>query len=62
MHLIHHSTNSNIFIIGMAHLWNIPSDDVPEAFTEMEIETTQDPMYLEMEKMIITKGNCKCLD
>lgn len=46
----------------MAHLWNIPSDDVPEAFTEMEIETTQDPMYLEMEKMIITKGNCKCLD
>lgn len=42
---------------GMAHLWNIPSDDVPEAFTEMEIETTQDPMYLEMEKMIITKGN-----
>lgn len=47
-----------MFIIGMAHIWNIP-DPVPMASYEEEIETTKDPYVLKMEEMLFTVDNCK---
>ncbi|XP_069102284.1 uncharacterized protein [Argopecten irradians] len=41
----------------LAHLWNIP-DTAPDASIEMEVSSTIDPMFLEMEKMLFTNA-CK---
>ena len=41
----------------MALLWNIP-DPVPDACQEVELASAIDPMYTQMEQMVITENNC----
>ncbi|ESO85526.1 hypothetical protein LOTGIDRAFT_229455 [Lottia gigantea] len=41
---------------GMSHLWNIP-DPVPDMCMEEEVETSINPLYQQMMKMLYTEGN-----
>ncbi|XP_061190857.1 uncharacterized protein LOC133198978 [Saccostrea echinata] len=43
---------------GMAHLWNIPDSNVPSSVeVEVEVETSVHPLYLKMEKMLLSDEN-----
>ena len=46
----------NVYIKGMAQLWNIP-DEAPEMETEVEIRTTEDPLEKGM-KALVLSGAC----
>uniref|UniRef100_A0A8W8MQ87 Uncharacterized protein n=1 Tax=Magallana gigas TaxID=29159 RepID=A0A8W8MQ87_MAGGI len=43
---------------GMAHLWNVPDLGAPTTVdNEMEVESSVNPLHLNMEKMVFSKSN-----